>query len=231
MTVKFTDLPSLAAVDIADDDVLAVSDISAAASKKVTVADLLSSIADLTQLQVEDPASTVFGQVSGERLAQAIQTSREKGGAIVATTSGTAFDFTGIPAEVQEIEVLFDGVSLTGTDDILIQLGTSGGLVVTGYTSSCTAVFSTPTATSSTSGGLLRASSAARFVTGSYRICRVEAGSNVWALTATGAYSGIDINAFAGGGSITLGAELDRVRITRTGTNTFDAGQLNVRWK
>ena len=71
MTVKFTDLPSLAAVDIADDDVLAVSDISAAASKKVTVADLLSSIADLTQLQVEDPASTVFGQVSGERLAQA----------------------------------------------------------------------------------------------------------------------------------------------------------------
>jgi hypothetical protein len=74
MTVKFTDLPSLAAVDIADDDVLAVSDISAAASKKVTVADLLSSlsIAELTQLQVENPASTVFGQVSGERLDQKI---------------------------------------------------------------------------------------------------------------------------------------------------------------
>jgi hypothetical protein len=73
MTVKFTDLPSLAAVDIADDDVLAVSDISAAASKKVTVADLLSGVVavELSQVQVENPASTVFGQVSGERLSQA----------------------------------------------------------------------------------------------------------------------------------------------------------------
>ena len=74
MTVKFTDLPSLAAVDIADDDVLAVSDISAAASKKVTVADLLSGVVavELSQVQVENPASTVYGQVSGERLSQAI---------------------------------------------------------------------------------------------------------------------------------------------------------------
>ena len=91
MTVKFTDLPSLAAVDIADDDVLAVSDISAAASKKVTVADLLSSIADLTQLQVEDPASTVFGQVSGERLSQAVAASVDVASELNATGSAPIY--------------------------------------------------------------------------------------------------------------------------------------------
>jgi hypothetical protein len=80
MTVKFTDLPSLAAVDIADDDVLAVSDISAAASKKVTVADLLSGVVavELSQVQVENPASTVFGQVSGERLSQAFDANEQQ---------------------------------------------------------------------------------------------------------------------------------------------------------
>lgn len=42
------------------------------------------------------------------------------------TTSGTSIDFTGIPAGVKRITVMFNGVGSSGTSAFLIQLGTSG---------------------------------------------------------------------------------------------------------
>lgn len=228
---RFTDLTAIASGDIADTDVMALSDVSAAGSFKATIATLKSVFgAELTQLQVENPASTVFGQVSGERLGQAIQTSRERGGAIVATTSGTAFDFTGIPAEVQEITVLFRGVSLSGSDGFLVQMGTSGGVVSTGYVS--TGVRTSGAgggAYSSTSGMVVGTNTAAAVMSGAMTFTRFEPGSNVW-VQGHKLKEGTTV-VLEGSGDIDLGAEVDRIRITRTGTNTFDAGQLNVRWK
>ena len=52
----------------------------------------------------------------------------------VATTSGTAIDFTGIPAGVKRITVMFNGVSTNGTSNYLLQLG-SGSVQTTGYSS------------------------------------------------------------------------------------------------
>lgn len=49
-----------------------------------------------------------------------------------ATTSGTSVDFT-IPAGVRRVNVMFNIVDATDTDDVLIQLGDSGGLETTGY--------------------------------------------------------------------------------------------------
>ena len=43
-------------------------------------------------------------------------------GTAVASTSGTSIDFTSIPSWVKRITVMFNGVSLTGTDALLIQL-------------------------------------------------------------------------------------------------------------
>jgi hypothetical protein len=40
MSIKFTELPVLAGVDVADDDILAIVDVSAGVSKQVTRADL-----------------------------------------------------------------------------------------------------------------------------------------------------------------------------------------------
>jgi hypothetical protein len=37
-----------------------------------------------------------------------------------------------------------------------------------------------------------------------------------------------DEEVYTGSGTKTLSAELDRIRITRTGTNTFDSGQINI---
>jgi hypothetical protein len=153
-----------------------------------------------------------------------------QGGTLVATTSGTAFDFTSIPAQVQEIDVIFDGVNLSGTDDILVQVGTSGGVVTTGYL--CAGVATNGAdggRATSTSGMLIRRGAGANICHAVMSLKRLAPGSSIWVQNHSGRI-GPEIAAL-GGGRISLGAELDRVRVTRTGSNTFSAGNLNVRWR
>jgi len=54
-------------------------------------------------------------------------------GATTATTSGTSVDFTGLSASAKRHTFLLAGVSLSGTDRILVQLMDSGGAEATGY--------------------------------------------------------------------------------------------------
>ena len=54
-------------------------------------------------------------------------------GTAVASTTQTAIDFTGIPAGVKRVTVLFNGVSTNGSSGIQVQLGISSGLVTSGY--------------------------------------------------------------------------------------------------
>jgi hypothetical protein len=51
----------------------------------------------------------------------------------VASTSGTSIDFTGLPAWVKKITVMFQGVSSNSSSLWLLQLGTSGGVTTSGY--------------------------------------------------------------------------------------------------
>lgn len=144
-----------------------------------------------------------------------------------ASTSGSAIDFVGIPSNATEIFISFEGVSLNGTDNFLIQLGTSGGFATTGYVAA--AIYSS-------SGGALGYSSSAGFVFGGQQTAGLYNGvvvlylqdvANRWGVT--GGF-GTTVNSVGsvGVGSVTLGGTLTQVRITRTGTNTFDAGSINV---
>ena len=51
------------------------------------------------------------------------------------STSGTSIDFTSIPSWVKRITVMFSSVSTSGSSNPLIQIGDSGGIENTGYTS------------------------------------------------------------------------------------------------
>lgn len=146
-----------------------------------------------------------------------------------ATTSGTQFDFGSIPAGVSEIEVVGRGVSLSGTDHLLVQLGTSGGFVTTGY-DSYTLAFAGGSAVSSTStsGMTITLGAATRVFTGVMRLIRSE--SNTWVATINGGHIASTL-AWNGGGEIALAAALTQIRVTRSGTNTFDAGSVTVGWR
>ena len=143
-----------------------------------------------------------------------------------ASTSGTSVDFTSIPSWVKRITVMFNGVSTNGSSNILVQVG-AGSVVTTGYLGA-TSVLTTVVGTSNYTNGLAvaTANAAASVVNGLAVICNVS--GNVWVMnTATGYSNGA--GTMVGASNISLGGTLDRVRITTVnGTDTFDAGTINI---
>ena len=73
-------------------------------------------------------------------------------GTAVASTSGTSIDFTGIPSWVKRVTIIFNGVSLSSTSSLLIQLGTSGGVDTSSYVSTSVIARDGTTSTGLTSG-------------------------------------------------------------------------------
>ena len=146
-------------------------------------------------------------------------------GATVATTSGTAVDFTGIPSWVKRITVLLNNVSFATSSNIIVQLGTSGGVENTGYSSTAS---SGTTVANLTTGFIVEGvASAATGQTGILTIATL--GSNLWVQSgATGLGNATAVNVSAG--SKTTVGTLDRVRITGNGA-TFDAGSVNIIWE
>lgn len=144
-------------------------------------------------------------------------------GTAVATTSGTAIDFTSIPSWVKRITVMFSGVSTNGASFKRVQIGTSSGIETTGYLGS-SSQNATP---ATTTGGFDIASNAAADVIHGM-ITIVSFGSNTWICTLmTGKSDAGTVH--TGGFSKTLSGTLDRIRLTTVnGTDTFDAGSVNI---
>jgi len=151
-------------------------------------------------------------------------------GTAVNTTSGTSIDYTGLPAGTKRITVSFDGVSTNGIDAILIQLGDSGGVETSGYLSAGWSSGPGTTLTS-TAGFIVRQALAGHTTSGSVDITLLDSSANTWASSGVLAET-LGPNNFVVSGSKSTSATLDRVRITTTGgTNTFDAGKINISYE
>jgi hypothetical protein len=148
-------------------------------------------------------------------------------GTAVAATSGTAIDFTGIPTWAKRITILFNGLSVSGTNPILVQIG-SGAIVSTGYSSNAAGAINgtAQSIASSTAGFLLFNDNAADVRSGSMTIALVGSNAYVESHNAGGTVGRSIV--FYGGGAITLSGILDRVRIAATGGDSFDAGSINI---
>jgi hypothetical protein len=141
-----------------------------------------------------------------------------------ATGSPTFIDFTSLPSWIKRITVLFNGVGTNGTSNMQIQVGISTGVVATGYTSGIG--YRNGEATSTT--GFVVGQMTTSAVTFSGVVTINSFGSNIW--TSGGTLSRNDGWAVLSGGFVTnIGGALDRVRITTVnGTDTFDAGTINI---
>ena len=148
-------------------------------------------------------------------------------GTVVASTSGTVIDFTGIPSWVKRITVMLAGVSTSGASPIIVQIGDSGGIENTGYAGTGSSIAGTVTSTAFTTGFGIGANSTAAFIrNGFVTICFL--GTNIW--QASGIIGQSDqAQSQTTGGSKTLSDVLTQVRITTVnGTDTFDAGSINI---
>jgi hypothetical protein len=153
-------------------------------------------------------------------------------GTAVDTTSGTSINFTSIPSWVKRITVIFSGVSTSGSSNLIIQIGTSGGVVNTGYYGTAALVGAATANSTMTSGFLLTPSQGSSTATqGIATLCFQRASSNTWA--SNGSIGSSDAGNIAlSAGVKDLPGTLDRVRITTVnGTDTFDAGVINLLWE
>ena len=148
-------------------------------------------------------------------------------GTAVSPTSGSTVDFTGIPSWVKRITINFAAVSANGgSGPLFVQLGTSSGVTTTGYNafgarvnSASAAAYTAPT----TYFYMVSLNAASDAISGVCTITNLT--GNTWcAMSVCGDASMIGY----GSGSISLAATLDRVRISTSSPDTFDAGSINI---
>jgi hypothetical protein len=145
-------------------------------------------------------------------------------GTAVASTSGTSIDFTGIPSWVKRITMMFNEVSTNGASNRLVQIG-AGSVTTSGYVSSASALTSATSTTSSTAGFIIFADGATYILSGHMVLTLISA--NTWISSHT--CKAATTQQSVGAGSLALGGTLDRIRITTVnGTDTFDAGSVNI---
>jgi len=151
-------------------------------------------------------------------------------GTAVASTSGTSIDFTGIPSWVKRITVMFDGVSTNGSSGWILQIG-AGSVDATSYTSHAVYTGVSTGGSSATTGYVIvpaLAGVGTNIYTGTNVLTIIS--SNTWVQSnAASLAQGAQLFAIIGAGSKTLSGTLDRIRITTiNGTDTFDAGSINI---
>lgn len=151
-------------------------------------------------------------------------------GTAVATTSGAAIDFTGIPAWAKRITFMFNGVSTSGVSELVIRIG-SGSFIATGYlgatgdlngaNSSGQTAYNTGFSTGRRVGG------ASEVLYGNVVLTNHSA--NIWNCSVG---LGSAYVAYSGGGALALSGTLDRIRLTIVnGTDQFDGGSVNIMYE
>lgn len=139
------------------------------------------------------------------------------------TITGTEFDFNNIPSWATRIILTLDRVSVNGTANLRLRLGTATAFETTGYTSITSNLTNT---TASTDGIDIRTAVAAGNFTGHVWLTTV--GSNYWVASIN-----LASNAgphFAIGTAAKQTADtLTRIKLTTTnGTDVFDLGLVKI---
>jgi hypothetical protein len=149
-------------------------------------------------------------------------------GTAVASTSGTSIDFTSVPSWVKRVTVMFSEVSTNGTSAPLIQLGDAGGFEITGYVSTAMQVSTaTPSTTNSTAGFIVSSLLAANIISGTYTFYLIDGATYAW--VGNGVFKASTVITSFSSGSKSLSDTLTQIRITTVnGTDTFDAGSINI---
>jgi hypothetical protein len=146
------------------------------------------------------------------------------------TASGTSVDFTGIPSTAKRITVMFSQVSTSGASRVQIQIG-SGSFITSGYAGTVSETSNSGQAAIVNSSGFFTEASATASAATSIRHGSVQLSNitgNTWAISGNFGLSNVAIG-FCLSGSLGLSGILDRVRITTVnGTDTFDAGTINI---
>lgn len=153
-------------------------------------------------------------------------------GTPITSTSGTSVQFTGIPTGVRRVTMLFQNVSTNGTNNLLVQIGPSGGAETSGYSGGGSR-FAAGVTNYTSSAGLILSNGgvATREYTGVVTFHLLNGSTNMWvgeaSMTDTGAVQSIIATTVK-----SLAGVLERIRVTSVGgADTFDSGSINIMYE
>lgn len=153
-------------------------------------------------------------------------------GTVQNSTSGSAVSFTSvIPANVKHIVMTLNGVSISGTDDFIVQLGTGGSYTSSGYDSESASIGNggTQMATSAT-GCIMNEQGATTTASGTFDFWLQDAANDIWVGSSHyGDAAGLVVQ--MSGCVIDMAGTVDSIRLDTTGSNTFDAGKVNIHYE
>lgn len=150
------------------------------------------------------------------------------------STGGTSIEFLSIPLWAKRITVILQGVSTSGTSPVQMQIG-SGAYTTSGYLGGAFGVNASGGSVfgnNYTSGlvayvGSAEAAAAVRH--GTFVFYNVT--GNNWVGSGTCSLSNTTFGEFTNT-SVSLSGSLDRIRVTTiNGTDTFDAGTINIMYE
>ncbi len=148
------------------------------------------------------------------------------------TASGSNVDFTsGIPANAKRLTIMLNDVSLSGTDEIVIQLGDAVGFETSGYSGTLSNVNdSSATALSGLLGfqmTVLQVSGDE--ITGELVLTLLDPAIDLWqgkGMCSNGAGTAADMYVVVGNKALSDPAT--QIRVTGSGSNTFTGGTINI---
>jgi len=149
-------------------------------------------------------------------------------GTAQATTSGTSIDFTGIPSWVKRITVMFSGVSSNGSSYKQIRF-TDSVLKTSGYSSVSSLIYGNNLCITeaATTGFFIRSDGTTEVLNGCYVFNLLNSSTFLW--TGFGIVSDPGGRSWQQSGVVTMASAVTAVRLTTVnGTDTFDAGSINI---
>lgn len=188
-------------------------------------------------ITLPDASTTLVGTDATQTLTnKTIQNSVIQGGGISSNAggniSGTFTDFSDIPSWAKRITIFMSNVSTNGVSNKLLQLGTGGSVVTTGYVSGCmnSRNAGTGAGSTSTTGFTIDNDSIAAYIyNGTIKLHNPS--GNTWFIDGLlGDTTGIRCNASYG--NISLAGPLSTIRFTTlAGTDTYDSGSFTVQYE
>ena len=157
-------------------------------------------------------------------------------GAVTATTSGSNIDFTSIPSSATIIHLILDNVGTNGDDQLMFQIGDSGGIETSSYIGAWGRFSGTSLTGGTTTDGIdIRKGSPSTYVvSGVISLYLCDPANNAWIMS-----SQTVVNNTSDGnvqfdqravGYKALSGTLTQVRLDTDGSNTFNAGEARIRY-
>ena len=143
----------------------------------------------------------------------------------IATTSGSTASFSSIPSWVKRITIMMSGFSSNGVIEPQLTLGDSGGIESSGYLGQAVDIAGA-TRQETTYFLMKYTHSASGTATGIYTLALIDSATNTWVYSGQVYSTQGNASGFVNGEK-TLSGVLDRIQIS-VGTDTFDAGKINI---